>query len=907
MAWHTAAWYWLAHAALGGFLLLGAGGLAVRLCRQPVRRLRLIELTLGGCLLVPWLNQLPGWPQCPVGRLPRADLEPPATPPPGPAPAAAAAGLPEPAPPPPLAGSPVATTPSPAPPPDPRVPAATVPAEPSPAFALPWSLPRLLVLAYAGTVAGLFLRWSLGVARLVHWHRTAAPAPRPVVELFRAIAGPAGAGVRLLVSDRVSLPLTFHGWRPVILLPGSLCRAGDPAALRYCLAHEWSHVERRDLWRWYLATLAQFLCFYQPLFWWLRRQLRLCQDYLADARAAEQAPGPEDYADYLVRLARRRLEGPVPAALGIGDRRSHIYRRVIMLIHHRQPLERHCRRLWNLGATVGAAALLVAVSALRLDAGDAPAAPQAPPQKETPQEAPKEAQQGETLTYTGKVTEKGTGKPIPGATVTVRRSLYGDPTVQGEKVLQETKHQTDAEGKYRFTLPPEQVAERYLYIELDVEHPDYAPRGRFGYALSMIRKNEKLGGRPFFEHVELRPGQPITGRVETPDGQPAAGVKLLAYSVTDEAGTFEYGSFARARTDDQGQFRVVLTTPGHAVFWLLPEKYAPSRHLVKDNKRGDLGVFGLQKGISFKGKVVDAQGKALAGLWVNAERRRGPDDDELNNLRVADALNRSALTNDQGEFEMAPLPPGTYEVRPDEYSRDSTREDRRRVSLPAVFVRQRITLKEGEEPQPLEVRAVPHVIVEAQYLDSKGKPTRGHECFIFGQIDGGSWFGQGRPDADGKIVARVPHGMSARMDLVTNEHGVLRWRKAPDAPLNNSRQVDLGTLNEDVKGIEIIRYVAPIVLVKVSAKDGGPLKDVVVSAEYPQGKGQFTGRLILKKGVRSDVSFEEQEDGRFRSSQLLPDEEVTLTAQAEGYQPRSEKIQLPEGATKELTLELDKK
>ena len=103
----------------------------------------------------------------------------------------------------------------------------------------------------------------------------------------------------------------------------------------------------------------------------------------------------------------------------------------------------------------------------------------------------------------------------------------------------------------------------YLYIELDVEHPDYATRDGFGYALSMIRKNEKLNERPFFETVELRPAKPITGRVETPEGRPAAGVVVLAYSRTDKAGgEFEYGSFARAKTDAEGRFRLPITTPG---------------------------------------------------------------------------------------------------------------------------------------------------------------------------------------------------------------------------------------------------------------------------------------------------------------------------------------------------------
>src|SRR5262249_32082230 len=157
--------------------------------------------------------------------------------------------------------------------------------------------------------------------------------------------------------------------------------------------------------------------------------------------------------------------------------------------------------------------------------------------------------------------------------------------------IEETKHKTDADGKYSFTIPPEQSSKRYLYVELDVEHPDYAPQKRFGYALSMIRKNEKLGGRPFFENVSLRPGKAITGRILTPEGKPAVGVKVLAYSNTDEkGGGFEYGSFADARTDAKGKFSVTLITPGPAVFWILPKEYAPSTHGVKDNKRGDLGT-----------------------------------------------------------------------------------------------------------------------------------------------------------------------------------------------------------------------------------------------------------------------------------------------------------------------------
>src|SRR5262249_17836121 len=156
----------------------------------------------------------------------------------------------------------------------------------------------------------------------------------------------------------------------------------------------------------------------------------------------------------------------------------------------------------------------------------------------------------------------------------------------------------------------------------------------------MIRKNEKLGGRPFFEHIQLRPGKPIFGRLLSPEGKPAAGVKVMAYSNTDNRDQgFEYGSFADTRTDAEGRFRLTLITPGPAVYWVLPQDYAPSIHGLKDNKRGDVGSFTLSQGVRFRGKVLDTKGKPVAGICVNAERRE--QSEELQGLAVADQMSRS--------------------------------------------------------------------------------------------------------------------------------------------------------------------------------------------------------------------------------------------------------------------------
>ena len=166
--------------------------------------------------------------------------------------------------------------------------------------------------------------------------------------------------------------------------------------------------------------------FYQPLFWWLRRQLRLCQDYLADARAAGVGSA-EDYAAFLVCLARVRRFGPIVPALGIGDRRSNLYRRIIMLVQNHEPLERHCQAVWSLVVASAATLVIVAASGLRVSA-------EVPPKAESPAkkvEAAKDVAKPpgakgkarEALHYKGTVVDKDTGRPIAGATVVVRRAI----------------------------------------------------------------------------------------------------------------------------------------------------------------------------------------------------------------------------------------------------------------------------------------------------------------------------------------------------------------------------------------------------------------------------------------------------------------------------------------------------
>ena len=883
-----------ADAALAGMIVLVLGSLAAGLSRQPVRRVRIILLTLLGAAVVPFLGASAIGPRWSVGLLPALA-----------APAPVESIMTSPAPPalpsmivnPPVVAAEtknreIATS---------RNDAKSVPSR-SATEARVWSPPSLasvMVAVYATTAAGLASWWLLGQLAFYRIVRAARPASAAVREVFHGIAGPAGRRARLLESDRVDLPFTNTWIRPVILLPAAMCDGRDPEALRYALAHEWSHVERRDSWAWTLAMLSGLVLFYQPLFWWLRRRLRLDQDFLADARAAELGSA-EDYAAFLVRLARSRRSGPTWPALGIGDRRSNLHRRVLML-EQSQPLEKHCRPAWSAAVALASIIVVLIASGLRLDA--------APPSKEAAvQDAARPA--GETLHYKGIVKDKDTDKPIAGAAVVVRRSDYSD---RENRVIEESHHSTAADGTYEFTIPPEQTAVRRLYIELDVSHPDYATRAGFGYSLGMIRKNEKLGERPFFERIELRPARPITGKVETPEGKPASGVEVLAFSKIENLpeGEREYGSFSKTKTDAGGSFRLPITTPGAGVFWILPTTSAPEMHVLAEGRRGDLGTFRLKPGVRLSGKAIDVDGKPKTGMLVEVRRERGdePDDAILGRLMVGDFIQKLAETDAEGRFVVDPLPAGEYVVRPtDADYRNGDSAGWKRRESPGPYPRLTVVVKDGETPAPLELRETPSVVLEGGWVDSKGRPTPGWASMVNGMLDGRSWFDQTRPDDQGRFSMKVPRGLTGgQLNIILNEHASARYRIGKDAPLLEGRIIMLGTLDHDVNGVEIVRYKAPVIVINAVAKDGKQISGFKAHVEYVGDAGKSDGISLSGGKKTTEAIQDEQNDGRYRTSQLLPDREVEVSVSAEGFKPAQRTMKLAEGVVEEANFVLEPK
>jgi beta-lactamase regulating signal transducer with metallopeptidase domain len=219
------------------------------------------------------------------------------------------------------------------------------------------------------TIAALFAaRWLIGHAALWRLLRTARPSPEPIYDLLQEVCN-GEYPPRLLVSDRVPAPISCGLFRPTIVLPELLVDSPEQThVLPWVLKHEWTHLKRCDGWTWLLFGLAQAVYFYLPWLWWLKRSVRLCQEYVADAAAVEEAPEPADYAQYLLGISQKTVI-PV-AATGVSGKPSDLFRRMTMLLKNPYRVETRCPRWLSPVAGLGllSAAVLISGVGVRANA-----------------------------------------------------------------------------------------------------------------------------------------------------------------------------------------------------------------------------------------------------------------------------------------------------------------------------------------------------------------------------------------------------------------------------------------------------------------------------------------------------------------------------------------------------------
>jgi len=125
-----------------------------------------------------------------------------------------------------------------------------------------------------------------------------------LVELDRACDQLAlGRDVRLLVSSRISVPVIWGVFRPVLLLPADVTE-WPIERLRVVLLHELAHLKRFDGISLIATRIAVAVFWYHPLAWSLERAGRSECERSCDDLVLAGGTRPSDYADHLLAIAR---------------------------------------------------------------------------------------------------------------------------------------------------------------------------------------------------------------------------------------------------------------------------------------------------------------------------------------------------------------------------------------------------------------------------------------------------------------------------------------------------------------------------------------------------------------------------------------------------------------------------
>jgi beta-lactamase regulating signal transducer with metallopeptidase domain len=241
-----------------------------------------------------------------------------------------------------------------------------------------WLERSLALIDLAGVSIGLgwLILGCWGVGWLIRHSRQPSARTLAIFDRLYLDGLPARRRAALRVSARIQRPVVVGLLRPTILVPRSYEDLDDDGELlRLTLLHEIAHAEQSDPWFGTAASLAQTLWFFLPQVWWLRSQLLIDQEFLADRFAAMDYGTSSGYAASLLALAESRSTNTAVGSRVCGiepvwpsgqDKtvRSPLFQRVSMLLHCPFRFEAHAPRSWSwtvrlavIGASVAAACL----------------------------------------------------------------------------------------------------------------------------------------------------------------------------------------------------------------------------------------------------------------------------------------------------------------------------------------------------------------------------------------------------------------------------------------------------------------------------------------------------------------------------------------------------------------------
>jgi hypothetical protein len=746
----------------------------------------------------------------------------------------------------------------------------------------------VVILSVQAAVMGMtVLWWGIGWCALRCLWRQGKALEWDQLEVD---CGPLQGKVELRSHAQVNTPCAFGWWQWKILIPEEMANPSHRKQLRMACAHEWAHLSTGDLRTWRWTRFAQLTLWMQPAYWWMRSQVRLCQDYLADSEAAASG-GYTDFAAFLLSLARTQQTVP-GTVLSLKGKKSDLTRRIRILIESKGILEKRCPQRLHVTAALLASGVLITSSWIRLEAEKEIARTRA-----VVSENQVQAEDRQFL-YHGRVTDHETHKSIPGATVTVRW-INGNPESK-ERVLQESVHKCDEEGRFKLEITDAHFDKPLLKIELTVSHPGYVTKGPFGGMMRDLGSAREKSELPFLKNVELWTGRKISGRLLTPEGLPSVDTPIHGQTVikseSSEMGPFVAENF-ETRTDHSGRFELTVAQEGIAVVAFIPDDFPITELLVREGT-SDLGTVRLKEGAMINVRLRDSDNQSVPDLPIFLHPYNSQPHVIDGFPPVIASKYRELITDSDGLFKLPWGGIGEYLLLID--SDAIGRYPTGNKSYAGIFLHERISIRSDVFEKGIELRAHPTLPIRIVQTDSSNNFARGVPFDISGNYRNENHTNQHFSihvpgTLDGVSTVEIPKGIFSTIRMQTDASRAFRisvdqessrfhWGSAP---------LDLPTQSKSV--IRIWHHKLPVILVKVVDDDGKDLSEV-----------EFTA--LNRDSPHISVTFKPVTDERWQSAGIQPTKGIQIAASKEGYYDATQYVSdLVAEEVREITLVMKKK
>jgi beta-lactamase regulating signal transducer with metallopeptidase domain/protocatechuate 3,4-dioxygenase beta subunit len=343
------------------------------------------------------------------------------------------------------------------------------------------------------------------------------------------------------LSRKVTSPAVFGVFKPVLLLPEENITGFSQKDFEHVLLHELAHLKRGDLWVHSIYMVLQIIYWFNPLLWFVRRQLQHLRELCCDATVAGiLRERTVDYRETVVETARRLLDKPIGPGMGLLGLFEDSNRLLVRLKWLEKKTWRH--RVLRIVTIFTVVAIMFACILPMAKAKHVATASEADEETDVKVNVEPDRKAAESKVTSAKVTEPSghagrmsgivvssvTGEPVSGAYVGV--GDFGDSggSNYSRHRSQGFHDKTETDEKGRFQLGGLVFTDEHPYLKnhpLVVTHPDF------------VRHDEKvklLKDEPVPDiKISLRPAARINVVVVDSEGKAVQGSWLLRLEALD--------------------------------------------------------------------------------------------------------------------------------------------------------------------------------------------------------------------------------------------------------------------------------------------------------------------------------------------------------------------------------------